>query len=137
VISFVGRPLRKFYDLRGEVFRRLTEFANVGARLREIPDDTGAVSGAFEDLGLPADELPTLKNAQGVLRDLASQLTAFDYNETCCTVRREKAVLRSAECRVRRRHIHFYFLAKLRKLKFKRRAAPLISSIRTLPSELP
>jgi hypothetical protein len=47
VISFVGRPLRKFYDLRGEVFRRLTEFANVRARLREIPDDTGEASGAF------------------------------------------------------------------------------------------
>jgi hypothetical protein len=82
VLEFVGRPLRKFYDLRGEVIRRLTEFANVGARWREIPDDTGAASENFEDLGLSAEELSRLQNAQSVLRDLASQLTAFAYNET-------------------------------------------------------
>jgi hypothetical protein len=77
------RPLRKFYDLRGEVFTRLTEFANVRTRLRQIPDDTGCrLRALFEDLGLPADELSTLKNAQGVLRELASHLTAFGYNAT-------------------------------------------------------
>jgi hypothetical protein len=89
----------------------LTEFANVWARLREIPDDTGTASGHFEDLGLPADELSTLNNAQGVLRELASQLTAFCYNETAA-VRHEKAVLRSVECRVRCRHIYFVISRK-------------------------
>jgi hypothetical protein len=29
VSSFVGGPVRRFFDLRGEVVRRLTEFANV------------------------------------------------------------------------------------------------------------
>jgi hypothetical protein len=82
VLEFVGRPLRRFYDLRGEVIRRLTEFANVGARLREIPDDSGAASGRFEVLNLSAEEVSRLENAQAVLRDLASQLTAFAYNET-------------------------------------------------------
>jgi hypothetical protein len=60
----------------------LTEFANVWARLREIPDDTGSASGHFEDLGLPADELSTPNDPQGALRELASQLTALGYNET-------------------------------------------------------
>jgi len=32
VLEFVARPLRKFYDLRGEVIRRLTEYANVSPR---------------------------------------------------------------------------------------------------------
>ncbi len=37
VLEFVGRPLRRFYDLRGEVIRRLTEFANVGATMAGNP----------------------------------------------------------------------------------------------------
>jgi hypothetical protein len=28
VLEFVGRPLRNFFDLRGEVIRRLTEFGS-------------------------------------------------------------------------------------------------------------
>jgi hypothetical protein len=38
VTSFVGSPVRKFFDLRGEVVRRLTEFANVRARYKELRD---------------------------------------------------------------------------------------------------
>jgi hypothetical protein len=77
VWEYLGRPLRKFYDLRGEVFR-----ANVRTRLREIPDHRCGLRALFEDLGLPADELSTLKNAQGMLRELASHLPAYGYNET-------------------------------------------------------
>jgi hypothetical protein len=59
----------------------LTEFANIRTRLREIPDTACGLRALFEDLGLPADELSTLKNAQGMLRELASHL-AYGYNET-------------------------------------------------------
>jgi len=37
VSSFVGGPVRRFFDLRGEVVRRLTEFANVRAKWKEFP----------------------------------------------------------------------------------------------------
>jgi len=32
-----GGPVRRFFDLRGEVVRRLTEFANVRAKWKEFP----------------------------------------------------------------------------------------------------
>ena len=37
--SFVASPVRKFFDLRGEIIRRLTEFANVRAKWKEFPYD--------------------------------------------------------------------------------------------------
>ena len=47
VTSFVGSPVRKFFDLRGETVRRLTEFASVCARYKELPDHSSGV-GASE-----------------------------------------------------------------------------------------
>jgi hypothetical protein len=75
VLEFVARPLRKFYDLRGEVIRRLTEYANIKPRWREIPGDR-------KELELSQEEIARLEKAQDVLRDLASQLVAFASNET-------------------------------------------------------
>jgi hypothetical protein len=92
--------------------------------------------GTFEDLGLPADELSTLKNAQGVLRDLASQWTAVGHDETAALYAAKKLCYDPPNVASGVGISIFYFLAKLRKLKFKRRAAPLIISIRALPSEL-
>ena len=82
VLEFIGRPLRKFFDLRGEIIRRLVQFANVRARYRAVPDDSGATSGEFEDLGLSTDEIKQLDVAQEVYRDLAAQMSAFAENET-------------------------------------------------------
>jgi len=82
VLEFVGRPLRKFFDLRGEIIRRLIEFANIRARWKEIPDSTGAVSGEREALSLSKAEIARLEEAQKMLRDLASQMRAFAENET-------------------------------------------------------
>jgi hypothetical protein len=81
VSSFVGAPVRKFFDLRGEVIRRLTEFANVKARWKEISDDVGATSGQLEDMQLSEVEITRLEYAQDVLRDLAAQMQAFAENE--------------------------------------------------------
>src|SRR5438128_2462148 len=72
--SFVGGPVRKFFDLRGEVIRRLTEFANVSARWKEVPDDSGATSGEVHAMDLSDKEIARLEEAQRVLRDLASQM---------------------------------------------------------------
>ena len=82
ILEFVGRPLRKFFDLRGEIIRRLTEFANIRARWKEVPDSSGAISGDREDMGLTDAEIVRLEEAQKALRDLASQMRAFAGNET-------------------------------------------------------
>jgi hypothetical protein len=44
VSSFVGGPVRRFFDLRGEVVRRLTEFANVRAKWKEFPYEPATVN---------------------------------------------------------------------------------------------
>jgi hypothetical protein len=81
-LEFVGRPFRRFFDMRGEIISRLALFSNVSARWNEIPDDVGAVSGNREELPLSEEEIERLHQAKNVLRDLASQLRAFAMNET-------------------------------------------------------
>ena len=76
-LEFVGRPFRRFYDLRGEIISRLVQFSNVSPRWKEIPDDVGAVSGNREELPLSEEAIERLHEAENVLRDLASQLRAF------------------------------------------------------------
>jgi hypothetical protein len=79
--SFVGTPIRRFFDLRGEVIRRLVEFANVPARWKEMRDDSGFPAGRVQDMDLSDKENARLEEAQRVLRDLASQMLAFAGNE--------------------------------------------------------
>lgn len=80
--SFVAAPIRKFYDLRGEVICRLFEFANVPARYKKVRDDSGATSGEREVIELPAKEIERLEEAQRVMRLLGSQMRAFAENES-------------------------------------------------------
>jgi hypothetical protein len=77
VCAFLGTPIRRFLDLRGEVIRRLTEFANVLAQYKEIRDSDGKV----ERLELSDDDSARLEVAKRVLRDLGSQMRAFAHNE--------------------------------------------------------
>jgi hypothetical protein len=77
VSAFVGAPARRFLDLRGEVIRRLTEFANVLAQYKEIRNSDGKV----EQLELSNDDSARLEEAKRVLRDLGSQMRAFAHNE--------------------------------------------------------
>jgi hypothetical protein len=65
-LEFVGRPLRKFFDLRGEIIRRLIEFTNIRARWKEIPDSSGAISGEREALDLSEAEIARLEEAQTI-----------------------------------------------------------------------
>jgi hypothetical protein len=77
VSSFFGGPLRKFFDLRGEVVRQMARFANVPARWRELPDD---MLERVEPAPSKEDE-ERLNEAKKVLRDLASQMKSFALNE--------------------------------------------------------
>jgi hypothetical protein len=82
VLEFVGRPLRKFYDLRGGAICLLARTANVAARWKEIPDDAGAFSGQVETLHVSEEQIGDLAEARKLFRDLASQFRAVAGNET-------------------------------------------------------
>jgi hypothetical protein len=82
ILEFIGRPLRRFFDLRGEVLRQLTMFANVFPLYKDIPDDSGAISGNMEVLDVPQAEIDRTHEAERIFRDLASQMRAFAGNET-------------------------------------------------------
>ncbi|MEY9607078.1 hypothetical protein ABIF74_011831 [Bradyrhizobium japonicum] len=78
-LEFVGRPLRKFYDLHGETIYRLVNVANV----RSITDPTEqSPSGETNQRRLSPKELEALEDAIKTVRDLASQMRAFAFNET-------------------------------------------------------
>jgi hypothetical protein len=42
--AFLGRPIRHFFDLRGEVIRQWTQCANVHARWKEDPRKTWQIA---------------------------------------------------------------------------------------------
>ena len=75
VLEFFGRPLRKFYDLRGETICLVAKTNNVSARRKEI--DTGYV----EELDRSPEQIADLTDATKLLRNLASRIRAFAANE--------------------------------------------------------
>lgn len=77
-LEFLGRPYRKFLDLRGEVIRLLVETANVSARFKEPRSENDSVE-VFE---LSDEETRRLTDAVVAFRNLAAQMTAFAENET-------------------------------------------------------
>jgi hypothetical protein len=56
-------------------------FGNVGARWKEILDEDSVVADRKEQ-SLSKDEIEILEDAQEILRNLASQMRAFAFNET-------------------------------------------------------
>jgi hypothetical protein len=78
VLEFLGRPFRKFFDLRGEVIYVLTLTANVRAQYNELRDSPGTL----EELDLSDDDRNQLRAAQISFRKMASRMTAFAVNET-------------------------------------------------------
>jgi hypothetical protein len=82
ILEFVGRPLRKFFDLRGEIIRHLTETANVSAQYQQLREEPGIPHGSVLTLELTDAEKTRLIEARKTIRDLASQLRAFALNET-------------------------------------------------------
>jgi hypothetical protein len=73
--EFVGRPFRRFFELRGEVSRRLVQFDNVRARARMVDDIRR------EPTEITEGEDARLTEAQNTFRDLASQIRAFAQAE--------------------------------------------------------
>jgi hypothetical protein len=75
VTSFVGRPVRQFVDLRGEIIQRSVLYGNVGAVEHE------SVDGSVKQIERSAEEVERLHEAIGVFRDLAARMRAFALNE--------------------------------------------------------
>jgi hypothetical protein len=71
MVEFVGRPFRRFFDLRGEVSRRLTQFGNVPARGEWVGNSH------VEPIKLSAAQDARLTEAENAFRDLASQIRSF------------------------------------------------------------
>jgi len=82
VLEFIGRPLRKFYDLRGETVYRLSKIANVRS-LAKTTSSEPSPSGEVQYDRLSEPEMADLADAIKTVRDLASQFRAFSFNETC------------------------------------------------------
>jgi hypothetical protein len=80
MLEFVGRPIRKFFDIRGEIIRKLVEFANVSAKFKAIRDKESGEN--LEVIDLTQYQLDRLAQAEQVFRDLAAQMHAFSQNET-------------------------------------------------------
>lgn len=74
--EFVARPLRRFFDLRSEIRRKMIQYANV-LTVREI-------EFMFDDplLDDGAKERARLAEAVLMFRDLHSQMMAFGQTET-------------------------------------------------------
>jgi hypothetical protein len=77
ITAFVGEPLRKFMNLRGEVIRRATEFANIPSTLKELRE----APGEFERIKRSEEDTTRSKEAQRILRDLAAHMRTFAENE--------------------------------------------------------
>jgi hypothetical protein len=84
--DFVARPIRKFFDLRADAIRLVSEYGNVRPRFEEVGRlEVGRALGRVEtseDLTLSDTDLAKLRQAEGALRALASQMRGFAYNET-------------------------------------------------------
>jgi hypothetical protein len=74
-VEFLGRPFRRFFDLRGEIARKLVQFGNVFARSRMLDDYKR------EALTLNAQQEARLVQAEDTFRDRGSQMTAFAQAE--------------------------------------------------------
>jgi hypothetical protein len=78
LLEFVARPIRRFYDLRAEIIQKMAQYGNVRARYKET-DTEGFLE---ESPPLSPTELAALEEAQLAIRDLATRMRAFAYNET-------------------------------------------------------
>jgi hypothetical protein len=75
--EFLARPVRRFYDLRGEIIQKMAHYGNVRASHKEAPD-----GGVIENTPLlHPTEQARLEEAQLAIRDLSTRMRAFAYNE--------------------------------------------------------
>jgi hypothetical protein len=81
LMEFLARPIRRFYDLRGETIRKVSSYSNLPARYDERHLADGSVVRS-EDVTLSQADLAKLDDARSDLRDLAAQMRGFAFNET-------------------------------------------------------
>jgi len=81
VTEFVARPIRKFFDLRGDAVQTVSRYGNLRAKYdeRRLSNDVIETS---EDLTLSEAQIAQLHEAQIALRDLAARIKSFAFNET-------------------------------------------------------
>ncbi len=81
VTEFVARPIRKFFDLRGDAVQTISRYGNLRAKYdeRRLPNDVIETS---EDFTLSEAQIAQLHEAQLALRDLAARMKGFAFNET-------------------------------------------------------
>ena len=78
--EFVARPIRKFYDLRADVIRMVSQYANTRARFHEERRSDGEIL-ISENHTLSELDLAKLHEVEDALRALAAQMRGFAYNE--------------------------------------------------------
>jgi hypothetical protein len=78
-LEFLGRPLRRFFDIRGETVELLTRIANVRAAYSQFHEEDLLRKEAQVRT---TTEIAALDGAQRDLRALASKFRAFALNET-------------------------------------------------------
>jgi hypothetical protein len=74
--EFVARPVRRFFDLRGEVIRRMAQYADIPPQIIQKE------GGEIETPVVTEATLARAKEAESVIRDLAAQMLSLAYNET-------------------------------------------------------
>jgi hypothetical protein len=79
-LELLGRPIRKFLDLRRWVFRQMLTLVNVPA---PQPRETCVT---FEQIQRYDIDLKTVREAQRILRDLGSHMLAFAESETAACI---------------------------------------------------
>lgn len=75
--QFVGGPIRKFFDLRGEIIEQFIRTANIPAQYRE-PRRAGDDPKVFE---MTDEETQRLNAAVITFRELSAKMAAFVENE--------------------------------------------------------
>ncbi len=79
-LELLGRPIRKFFDLRRLVRYQMHFVANVAV---PQPRETCVSSAQIQQYD---QDLKDVREAQRILRDLASQMLAFSQSETAACI---------------------------------------------------
>jgi hypothetical protein len=79
--EFLARPIRKFFDLRGDAVRTISQYGNLRARYSERRSSNDLIETS-ENHTLSEAESARLHEAEVALRALAAQMKGFAFTET-------------------------------------------------------
>ena len=75
--SFFGGPIKRFFDLRGEIIKQTIAMTNVRATEKEVPGELNKVKVLDE---LSKEDMECLIKAISTFRDLGAQMKALWLN---------------------------------------------------------